>query len=206
MSLSLSQRLDSLKVRIAEVAFWRDRAHVAVEGWTLEGKPIAKGDAWPHRNGTLHFAAKAEAPKDWPLADTRLQLDLGGESLVTLTYGDGKTQTFGLDPYHQEFRIKAKGFSIATDSVARFPFGEQNRDPRLNRARFIWLDVPVHKLHMLLSQVYETITALGEHEVIPHLMTAAERTLNSLDWPSASDPLYCPHRNGGWPAPHLELP
>ncbi|NKK97117.1 alpha-mannosidase [Rhizobium leguminosarum bv. viciae] len=184
MPLTIAQRLDRLKVRIAELAHWRDRQSAAIDGWTFEGEPIGHHQDWPHRQGVVHFAATAEAPEAWPLDDIRLQLDLGGESLITLSYPDGETETFGLDPYHQEFPVKGHRFSIATETVARFPFGEPNRAPRLNKARFIWLDGPAHRLHLLLKQVAEAIDALGEHEVVPHLMDAAEHSLRSLDWPS----------------------
>ncbi|MGO7161240.1 alpha-mannosidase [Rhizobium johnstonii] len=184
MPLTIAQRLDRLKVRIAELAHWRDRQSAAIDGWTFEGEPIGHHQDWPHRQGVVHFAAPAEAPEAWPVDDIRLQLDLGGESLITLSYPDGETETFGLDPYHQEFPVKGRRFSIVTETVARFPFGEPNRAPKLNKARFIWLDGPAHRLHLLLKQVAEAIDALGEHEVVPHLMDAAEHALRSLDWPS----------------------
>lgn len=184
MSLTIAQRLDRLKVRTAELAHWRHRQSCVIDGWTFDGEPITHHQDWPHRKGTVHFAASATAPSDWPLEQIRLQLDLGGESLVTIRYPDGKTETFGLDPYHQEFAIREKQLSIATESVARFPFGEPNRAPRLNKARLIWLDVSVHRLHLLLKQIGEAAGVLDGHDVVPHLIDAAERTLRSLDWPS----------------------
>ncbi|OWV81720.1 alpha-mannosidase [Rhizobium sp. R634] len=184
MPLTIAQRLDRLKVRIAELAHWRDRQSSPIGGWTFEGEPIGHHQDWPHRQGVVRFAASAEAPAGWPLDDIRLQLDLGGESLITLSYPDGQSETFGLDPYHQEFPVKGRRFSIATESVARFPFGEPNRAPRLNKARLIRLDGPAHRLHLLLKQVAEAIEVLGEHEVVPHMVDAAEQTLRSLDWPS----------------------
>ncbi|MGR9234903.1 alpha-mannosidase [Rhizobium leguminosarum] len=209
MPLTIAQRLDRLKVRIAELAHWRDRQSAAIDGWTFESEPIAHHQDWPHRQGVVHFAVSAEAPEAWPLADIRLQLDLGGESLVTLSYPDGQTETFGLDPYHQEFPVKGRRFSIATETVARFPFGEPNRAPRLNKARFIWLDGPAHRLHLLLKQVAEAIDVLGEHEVVPHLMDAAEHALRSLDWPSDTA-AYISRTSGAvmqqkiWELPELE--
>ena len=184
MSLTIAQRLDRLKVRTTELAHWRDRQSLAIDGWTLDGEPIAHHQDWPHRKGTVHFAATATAPQDWPLEQIRLQLDLGGESLLTLRYPDGETETFGLDPYHQEFPIKGRNFQITTESVARFPFGEPNRAPKLNKARLIWLDEPVHRLHLLLQQIGEAADILEGHEAVPHLIDAAERALRSLDWPS----------------------
>jgi alpha-mannosidase len=184
MSHTIAQRLDRLKVRTSELAHWRDRQSRVIDGWTFDGEPIAHHQDWPHRKGTVHFAASATVPKDWPLEQTRLQLDLGGESLVTLRYPGGETETFGLDPYHQEFPIKGREFSIATESVARFPFGEPNRAPRLNKARLIWLDEPVHRLHLLLQQIGEAADVLDGHEVVPHLIEVAEQALRNLDWPS----------------------
>ncbi|MEO8882664.1 MAG: glycoside hydrolase family 38 C-terminal domain-containing protein, partial [Devosia sp.] len=186
MSLTNAQRLDRIKVRTAELALWRERETRPVEGWTFEGKPIAIGDAWPRSDGVVHFAAKAEVPENWPLEETRLSANVGGESLISLTYPDGDTVRFGLDPYHEEFPLKARRFDIATDSVARLPFGQPVSGPRLNRANLVWLDLPVHQLHMLLTQVAEAVSTLGNHEVVPHLLDAAEATERALDWPSAT--------------------
>src|SRR6185437_799106 len=117
---------------------------------------------------------------------TRLSINVGGESLISLTYPDGDTIRFGLDPYHEEFPLKARRFDIATDSVARLPFGQPVRAPHLNRANLVWLDLPVHRLNMLLTQVAEAVSTLGNHEVVPHLLDAAEATERALDWPSST--------------------
>ncbi|WP_413989572.1 alpha-mannosidase [Labrys okinawensis] len=186
MALTLSQRLNRLKVRLAELAFWRERERRPIDNWTFEGEPIARGAFWPRRDGVVHLAASAEVPEDWPLAETRLSLNVGGESLLSLTYADGEVVRFGLDPYHEEFPLRAGPFTIATDSVARLPFGEPVREPRLNRAELIWLDLPVHRLHLLLTQIAEAVAALEGHEVVPHLLDAAEATTRALDWPSAT--------------------
>lgn len=188
MPLTNAQRLDRLKVRTAEISHWRERAIVPIGNWTFDGEPIAIGQNWPSRKGVVHFAATALVPNEWPLEDARLQLDLGGESLITLDFGDGESESFGLDPFHQEFPLRGREVSITTDSVARFPFGEPNREPRLNRAQLVWLDPPVHRLHLLLRQIAEAVDALGEHEVVPHLLDAAEVSLHSLNWPSATAP------------------
>jgi len=77
MSLTISQRLDGLKVRTAELVHWRDRQSRIIDGWTFDGEPIALHQDWPHRRGTVHFSASTTAPHDWPLDQIRLQLDLG---------------------------------------------------------------------------------------------------------------------------------
>ena len=67
---------------------------------------------------------------------------------------------------------------------AREPFGVPVRAPRLNRASLQWLDLPVHRLHLLLKQVAEACVALSGHEVVPHLLDVAEAAQRALDWPS----------------------
>ncbi len=186
MSLSLTQRLDRLKVRQAEITFWRERESVAIDGWSFDGAPIQMGAAWPHRDGVVHFSAEATVPAHWPIEDSRLSLNVGGESLLTLTYSDGDEVSFGLDPYHEEFPLKARQVAIETDSVPRLPFGQPVRDPHLNRAKLIWIDQPVHRLALLLQQIVEAVSVLEEHEVAPHLLTAAETSLYGLDWPSGT--------------------
>ncbi|MDK4739997.1 glycoside hydrolase family 38 C-terminal domain-containing protein [Rhizobium sp. CNPSo 3464] len=206
MQLTIAQRLDRLKVRTAELSHWRERAVLPIHHWTFEGEDIAIGQAWPHRKGVVHFASQANVPADWPLEETRLQLDLGGESLITLAYQGGGSESFGLDPYHQEFPLKDRNLSITTDSVARFPFGEPNRQPKLNRARLAWLDIPVHRLNLLLRQIVEAIEALDDHDVVPHLLDAAETALRSLDWPSATASYVSRTANAEWQQKIWELP
>lgn len=186
MSLTLDQRLHRLDVRTAELAWWREREIVPIEHWTFDGAPIALGDAWPRSDGVLRLSAEAAVPEHWPLEDARLVLDVGGESLLALHDEDGGASRFGLDPYHQEFPLRTRRFQIETDSVARLPFGQPVRHPQLHQARLVWLDLPVHRLALLLRQVCEAGTALGEHEVVAHLVAAAERTLRAVDWPSAT--------------------
>lgn len=185
MSLTLAQRQDRLTVRIAELAHWRDRETVPVDGWTFDGAPIAIGAPWPRADGVVRFAATAVVPDHWPLAETRLCLDLGGESLITIA-ADGASRSFGLDPYHQEFPVTAPRFAVTTETVARLPFGEPVRAPRLNRAHVAWREQAVDDLHLLLTQVLEAVDVLKGHDVVPHLLDAAEDTLRGLDWPSAT--------------------
>ena len=88
MALSLEQRLDRIRVRLDELTWWRERETVPVGGWTLNGKPIEIGAPWPSRDGVQSFAAGVSVPASWPIAETRLFLDLGGEALATLIYAD----------------------------------------------------------------------------------------------------------------------
>ncbi len=187
MALNNAQRLDRLKVRIEELKYWRAREGVTVTGWSIDGTPIEIGGAWPSRLGVHQFAATAEVPEHWPLEDTRLILDLGGESLVTLSYPNRDSVSFGVDPYHRELPVRHRQIAIAVESTAREPFGVPVRNPHLNRAVLQWIDQPVHRLHMLLTQVAEAVTTLGTHAVVPHMLNAAESAQRSLDWPSDTE-------------------
>ena len=187
MALNTQQRLDRLKVRLDELTYWRVREAMAVSGWTLDGQPIALGGAWPDRKGVHIFAAAAEVPEHWPLEETRLVLDLGGESLVTLSYPNRASVSFGVDPFHRELPLQRRQVAIAAEATAREPFGVPVRAPRLNRAQLLWLDLPVHHFHLLLTQVAETCASLPGHDVVPHLLAAAEAAQRALDWPSDTE-------------------
>ncbi len=186
MVLSVNQRLDRLEERNDELRFWRAREGLVVSGWTLDGKPIDIGGAWPDRHGVHKFAASAEVPAHWPLEETRLVLDLGGESLVTLSAPNRDSVSFGVDPYHRELPVRHRQLAITAESTARELFGQPVRAPRLNRAVLQWIDAPVHRLHLLLRQIYEAVRVLAGHEVVPHLLTATEECFRSLDWPSGT--------------------
>ena len=184
MPLTLDQRRDRLRQRLAELEAWRVRARASIGGWSCDGLPIALGAAWPSREGARRFTAHATAPADWPLEDIRLRLDLGGESLVTLAYDGKRRESFGLDPYHREFPLLGRTFAIEAESVARAPFGQPIAAPALAMAEFAWIDTPVDALHRLLAQIAEAAAALRGHEVVPHLLEAGEAALRSLRWPS----------------------
>ena len=186
MGLTLQQRLDRIRVRLGEPTWWREREVVPVSGWRFDGEPIELGGFWPKRDGVVTFTADAKAPEHWPLAETRLVLDLGGEALVSLAYEGGETIRFGNDPYHKEFQVRRHAFSIEAEAVARLPFGEPVREPRLNAARLIWGDVVVHNLQLRLKLLLEASEQLGGHDVVAHLIVAAEEAFYALDWPSAT--------------------
>ncbi len=186
MTLTFTQRLERFQVRMAELEFWRVRKTVPIEGWRFNDQPIALGEAWPHKQGTQHFSGAAEVPSGWPLEETRLYLDLGGESLISVACDDGATKTLGLDPYHREFSVPSTRFAITSETVARLPFGEPVRKPCLERAEILWLEPDVDRLWLLVRQIAEAITVLEGHDVVPHLLDAGEDALRSLDWPSAT--------------------
>jgi alpha-mannosidase len=186
MPLRIDQRLERLQARLRETAFWRARATRDIEGWRCDGEPIAVGAPWPSRDGIVRFAAEASVPDDWPLGETRLSLDLGGESLLTLDFEGGERISFGLDVNHQEFPLAGRRVAIVSESVARRPFGQPVAEPRLQRARLIWLDLALVRFADRLAIVVEAAETLGVHEAAEHLVEAAEAALGAIDWPSTT--------------------
>src|SRR4051812_48030625 len=140
--LTVEQRLEWLAVRIDELELWVAREWVELDGWTFDGGRLAAGALWPDRSG-VHRLAHARVTPPWP--DARLELDLGGEGLLTLEYDDDR-QRFGLDGEHRGFPVRDAPFAIAVEAVARLPFGAPNREPRLAAARLIRVEGELERL------------------------------------------------------------
>jgi alpha-mannosidase len=177
------QRLARLRERLAEVVLWRDRAVCPIDGWTFDGAPLALGAPWPCRDGVRQLAARDVAvPADWPVGETRVDLALGGEGLLQVSGPDGETR-YGLDPYHHRFPVPGRSLELAVTIVARFPFGEPNRTPALERARLVWLDLPVDRFARQLDLILES-AGLVDDDAADALLAAAERALATIEWPS----------------------
>ena len=198
MILTNQQRIERLRRRLEELELWTVQAALPIDRWTFNKEPLAHGVAWPTREGVVTLAFDmVEVPADWPLEECRLDLDLGGEGLVRISYANGDADGFGLDPNHQRFPLRDRRFSVTADCVARLPFGVPNRAANLARARLIRIDRALSELLLLLTQVGETAEVLAGHEVVPPLLAAAEEALTKLDWPTATLP-YVARVAPGW--------
>jgi alpha-mannosidase len=187
MTLTDRQRTDRLRKRLTELELWTVRAEKPLEGWTFEGKAHAHGAAWPTREGVVTLAlAGVEVPADWPLEETRLDANLGGEGLLRIAYAGGGDGAFGVDPNHERFPLTGRRFDVSAQCVARLPFGVPNRAAHLARARLILLDPALAEFVLLVTQVADTAEELAGHEVVPPLLSAAEDALARLDWPTAT--------------------
>jgi alpha-mannosidase len=143
---------------------------------------------WPAREGVMRLAHPESAvPEDWPLDEVRLELDLGGEGLVRVSYANADADGFGLDPYHTRFPLRERQFTVAAECVARLPFGVPNRDARLRQARLVWLEQDLLELVLLLRQVAETASAIAGHEAVEPLLTLTEAALRKFELPTATD-------------------
>lgn len=195
MALTLAQRLRRLDVRLAELTYWVDQAYRELNHWTFDGQPIQLGQPWPTREGVVHIAhLQIEVPAEWPLDRVRLELNVGGEALLRIRYGDEREEEWGLDPYHQRFPLRDSAFSLEIAAVARLPFGVPNRDARLELARLVLVDPAVERLVRNLRLLAENVdVAIVEEAVVAPalggevLLELAEAALAELEWPSETE-------------------
>ncbi|MBA3432205.1 MAG: alpha-mannosidase, partial [Actinobacteria bacterium] len=186
-TLRTEQRLERLGIRLEEMAFWRERAHEDLDAWSFNGAALELGQSWPKLEGvSLLEHPRVVVPEEWPVEELRLELDLGGEGLVRLSYPSRDADLFGMDTQHRSWPIKAREFSLSVEAVARLPLGVPNRGARLNRARLVWAEVDLVSLARKLSLVMEAARSLGDHDVVDPLLACAERALGLLRWPSAT--------------------
>ena len=199
MHLTIDQRLQRLQARLVEMSFWRYREHVDLDDWKFDGEPFALGAPWPRIEGA-HILSHdgVELPGGWSVEETALDLDLGGEALLTVEYVDGRSESFGLDPFHQRFTLASAAFSLSAEIVARLPLGVPNRAARLERARLVRIDDGVQSLYRLLALVVQSGIALGDDVVVEPMVSCAERAVALLEWPSATASYVARTAPGEW--------
>jgi alpha-mannosidase len=207
MSLTIDQRRKRVRIRIDELRFWIDSATLDLNEWRFEGQPLKLGEGWPRREELVTLEhPQVRVPDEWSIDAARLDLDVGGEGLVRLLYAGGEVEPLGLDAYHKRFRLHDRNFAIFVEAVARFPFGVPNRDPRLLRARLVVIEPAVDRLVRKLQLIVETARSLAGHDVAVPLIAAAERALDSLEWPSGTDAYLARVRSGAEMQAIWELP
>jgi alpha-mannosidase len=187
VALSIEQRLAWLAARTEELAVWLVRDRVDLDGWRFDGAPLALGAPWPARNGVGRLEhGEVRLPPDWPAQDARLELDLGGEGLLTLRGADGTRTQFGLDEEHRAFPVPAQPFAVEVEIVARLAFGAPHPDPRLARARLALIDLPLERLVRRLDLLALAASELPDHDAAEGLVRAGERAVRALRLPSAT--------------------
>jgi alpha-mannosidase len=188
MHVTIEQRLDLLGERTEEVNLWRNRATVDIEQWTFDGSQHPIGERWPELDGVHTLRSPgAKVPDVWPLDESLLELDIGGEALLTITYADnGAVQRFGLDPMHSSFPLDGRVFDIDIQAVARHRFGEPNREARIAHSRLVWRDTGIEDFARRLKLIIDLARTLGSDPVVEPLIRCAERALNGIRWPSST--------------------
>src|SRR5438105_2462339 len=185
--LTRAQRIERLRNRLAELELWLDRASLDLRGWRFEGDPIEIGAVWPRRDGLVRLElASARVPDGWPLAETSLEVAPGGEGLLRVQYGS-RARQFGVDPWHRRFPLREAAFALSVEAVARLPFGRPIPEPRLEAGRMVWVEVGLARLVRRLRLLADAAAALGEDDAAELLISAGERSLSHVLWPSGSE-------------------
>lgn len=198
------RRLQSHARRIEELHLWRNAREHWIEHWWFsaedgEAQEIRLGDLWPESAVPACLRAEITVPEGWAGEPVELELWLGGEGFVRLSTG----VTGGLDPFHRSFFVteKARGeepLRIEAEVVARSMFGSKVSEPRLVRAHLVVPEKEVRELARDLAVVHEACAALGDHEVVPHLLDAFDAATATLSgaWPTATYTIVTRHLEG----------
>ena len=184
--LTLQQRLQRLRVRLGELACWRDAETLPVEeGWVLDGVPARPGGLQLDRHGVHVFSnPRIEVPGSWPLERVRLALHLGREALVRVRYPNGQEEAFGNDPNHRRHPLLGRTAELTAEVTGPLPAGEEVGHPA---SALVLEERDLPRLLTLLEAIASACTQL-EAEVADPVLAAAERALTHLDWPSATYP------------------
>ncbi len=186
--LSLAQRVARARRRMGEVAVWRVRETKPVGGWSFDAEPIGLGQDWPQKLGVHELiSGPFEVPAGWPLAEARLALDVGGESLLTIVYDGGPWLQLGLDVNHNEFPLDARRGRLEVETVARSPFGQIVTDPRLQRAELRWVETGLIELVRTIELAIGLASGLGEHELSPLVLELVEDAMARLALPTRTE-------------------
>ena len=170
------------------MAVWRIRSRSPIGDWTFDDTPIARGAAWPDPEGVHTFrAGRFEVPADWPLADTRLALDVGGEALLTIAYDDGTRLPLGVSPNHFEFPLDQRAAALEIEAVARGPFWAPTPDPRLRHAELIWIEPAIDALVQRFSLAIDLAAEIEGHEACEPLLALVEGAMARMRLPTATE-------------------
>lgn len=189
--LTPEQRRVALQRRLSELQAWSLRAVHDLGDWTFTfpgraPQAMTLGEAWPAldiavADGPVQLDTTFTVPPDF--RDASLELDVGGEALVTLSTG----VRGGLNPYHRRFPLRAdpgETVVVRAQAVPKGLFGTPSEDARLKVARLVVPEPAVDDLCLDLEVLLDSVRLNAAHPAAPHLLTAAEDALAGLRWPS----------------------
>ncbi|HET9661492.1 MAG TPA: alpha-mannosidase [Thermomicrobiales bacterium] len=190
-----SRREARLQRRLVELRAWRNIYEQSVPDWTMRypdgrGEPMTIGSYWKEVALPVEFDAHTKVPEAWRGRPVDLELWLGGEGLVQISTGFQG----GLNPVHHRFPVvdEAKGgepVEIHAEVVPKGIFGANILEPRLERAALVVPNQDVRALERDLAMIAEACAVLNQHEVVPFLLDAVEKTFSVLapHWPTSTE-------------------
>ncbi|MDQ2683151.1 MAG: alpha-mannosidase, partial [Chloroflexota bacterium] len=181
-----ARRIERLLRRIEEFRAWRNARETPIRDWRFTAPDgtstdLALGDFWPVVDLPVTLTATGTIPAEWAGAPVELELWLGGEAFVRLSTG----LQAGLNPMHHRFPVteSAEGgeeIAIEAEVVPKGIFGSHIAEPRIERAHLVVPHREIRALERDLTMLREVCLELDEHEVVPHLLDAAERAVSEL--------------------------
>ncbi len=181
----LTRDLQTLTIRLAELAAYRDRWTRRIERGRFRARgvadavDIAVGQRWPSEAFPAHLGFDAAVPQAWRGHAVNVRLRVGGEGYLRV---DGRG-VGGLNPYHQEHPILtvAEGgerLRLEVEAVPKSLFGRPSVDPTLDEALLVVPDADVRALHhdldaLLAAAVY---LATRERPIIAELLAEVVAT------------------------------
>ena len=183
-----------LRARLDELRYWRAREGVTIDGWTLDGAPIANGAGWPSRIGVHKLDGDAPKCRRTGRSTKRvLSLDLGGEGLVTLSY-----------PNRQQRLVRARSLPSRIPAAAPAggdrrrmhgarPVRRAGRSPRLNARCCSGSTGRCIGCSCCCGRSPKPAATLGGHRGRAASARGRRARAASLDWPSRYGQLHCAH-------------
>jgi alpha-mannosidase len=178
------QQLDSLS---RDLRCWEARDWVIVDGWTVDGAPLAPGTVWARARQLHHLeCAAVTIPDDWPAdADARLELGAYGYGSLRITGSDGRVAVHPVNEYHRRYRL-GRGTSTVRATLAPI------RDRRVGiatigdrwRTRVVRLEPDVDAFCRTLTAICD-LARTGDESAVAAL-ALAEAAVAAIRWPSRS--------------------
>jgi alpha-mannosidase len=191
------RRLQRLFVRLEELRAWRNAREVPIADLTFaadgQTHTLQHKAYWPVVTGPVRFTARAAIPTDWAGQPVELELWLGGEGFVRIVCGEATLQS-GLDPFHHAFPLieaasGGEAVGLEAEVMPKGMFGSHVPEPRLERSHLVVPHREVRALERDLTMLLDACGELRGHEVVPHLMEAADAAFAALgeSWPTGYD-------------------
>ncbi len=190
-----SRREARLQRRLVELRAWRNVYEQSIPDWTMRypdgrSKPMTIGSFWDEIALPVEFDAATAIPLAWQGWPVDLELWLGGEGFVQISTGFQG----GLNPMHHRFPVVAKAqggesVTIHAEVVPKGIFGANLPEPRLERAALAVPNQDVRALERDLTMIADACQVLDQHEVVPFLLDAVDKTLSILapHWPTSTE-------------------
>jgi len=196
----IHQSLARLRVRLAELAAWRDREVFSIaeaKFRTISEKnwrTVRTGDPWPAKSHPVLFQFQCSIPGSWAGNLVHARFDVDGEALL---FANGKP-IGGLNTFHQEHLLTVcagadQTFTFDLEAVPHGLFGTPAGQPRVNLAALVLPDEALRSLLEDLASTHdaaEYLASVGREEIARRLIDALDRAFARIILPRGDTRAY----------------